>query len=248
MGADRLHPEDCTGLVDVVYGIVVAVSIMELPVDVVQLISGETNRDIIIVKILLRLSTIVFATCYWIEVRQYFRSLQSIMKTLGVFQRGEGFGMGALGFMMGSLLMIVFVASHFAFAGRGDLRAYLVVAICFWTFDLGGSLWIQMTHRKYREDVARLCVMDQCQWYRLHVFHPFFIFYGLANIILFSLLWYVLETASSLKVDLSIGVAVSALAITVIRHGFFRSSICESVRGSIKIDNVSKIDMAENTD
>ena len=136
-----LNLDNSKTLLDVVFGIVIALPLSRLPEEVLRYYNTK-SPDVLII-ILLMVSTIVFCAFYWDEVRYFLNNKMSLSEKI------ERDGIGTTKnntpievFLLG-LVMIAFAAGILYYAEHNHFRAFLWANLAYWVADFIGALFIR---------------------------------------------------------------------------------------------------------
>ena len=222
-GRRTLDLDNASVLLDVVFGVVIGLALIELPPVIADAV--ETRSYSSSTSALLLSSALVFSAFYWIEVKQFIyrqERFNEAIQDAEAIERDE-VPLDLALFLLGSLIMMTLATGTLVFAAKGAFQAFLIANALFWICDLFGSVGLKASYRHFREAIEseRIQRIHDYDWFDGHIVSGFFYVYGAVN---FS--FYVLLVLG----DLLIGgllyrllVAIAVLAFTAFRHLVWRA-------------------------
>lgn len=240
---DKLDLETTEKLLDVVFGVIIGLSLLKLPEAIGNVVSDpnptEWNR------VLLLFTGLLFGAFYWLESRHFIlkqhifnREIQRIDT-----QNRDGVPLPLASFLLGILGLMGFASAQLAFADQGDFLKFSYAAGMFWCFDLLGTYLLKREYKKERMllDLTDDQVSEGERWFLGHIVSPFFYFYGAGNLLIFLLGICVVQHLQAPDLGEIIFCGLY-LAATLVRHLFVRSALLEKVTDiyQIKIAGVSQ--------
>lgn len=221
----HLELDQTKSLLDVVFGVVIGLALVELPERGWDLLGSPDAEST--VPVLLLISGLVFASFYWVETR-FFLSFQEQFDSVvqkDKIQRTDGVRLPLATFLLGTLAMMATAAGVLAAAVRGSYRGFLAASLLYWVLELVGTYFLKRQYLPFEATIAggRREHEDEFDWFLLHMKSQFFYCYGLANAAFFAILlafdrWFVSTT--ELRALLSLAILVA----TLVRHLFVRSA------------------------
>lgn len=213
-------------LLDVVFGVVIGLALIELPALLLDAFS-ETGLQNYTASILL-ISTLLFAAFYWLEVRHFIQAQSSFNQALRKEEKltDDAVPLPLATFLIGSLAMMTIATAMLVYAVAGNFTAFSIASCLFWLCDLGGTAALKSTYRDHRDAIEeiRLDHTVDHQWFLGHITSGFFILYGLSNVLVFSLvIW--LDAALEQSELFRLIAALAILGFTLFRHLLWRSRI-----------------------
>lgn len=226
MKVQTLNLDHTEALLDVVFGVIIAVPLTKLPVFVRDALISPDNG--IATTIFLLASAIVFSAFYWLEVRHFLEEQKRFNTALGDIGPGSSDGVPiplAL-FLLGSLAMMALAAGCLSFAEEGYFRSFIIANLLFWIADLFGTLSLKRTYRPYRSTIAVLQHRhpDVYNWFGGHITSQYYILYGALNTMLF-IIYLVLDIVHDGSLSIRVIMAMSLFAVTLFRHLLWRSKL-----------------------
>lgn len=218
-------------LLDVIFGVIIALPLIELPKVAVTLITAPAF--VTGTTFLLTVAALIFASFYWLEVRHFLAEQQRFNAAVrqDASIPSDGVPLPLATYLVGSLIMMTLAAGILAFANYDGYRTFLLLNMLFWLADLYGTASLKHIYRQYAEviNAIRYQQPHAYDWFVGHIVTPYFYFYGLGNAVVFTgmLLTDKLVGATPLRRFLG---ATLVLALTVLRHGWVRASLYTKVR------------------
>lgn len=221
---DKQHTET---LLDVVFGVVIAIALTDLP----RLVVGvyESRDPEAVTSVVLLVSSLIFCAFYWVEVRHFIDQQHAFDKAIEC-GRGEEFDAGVpvplASFLLGTLLMMTLASAILTFSRQESFKGFLLASALFWTADLGGALLLRRSYRPFRTRIEgiRKQAAEEHGWFLGHIDSRFFVLYGLLNVGFFLLLWLLSRSVGTVP-EVQLLLAVLVLALTLFRHLAWRSKI-----------------------
>ena len=170
-------------LLDVVFGVIIALPLIELPKLVT--IGFDTPSAENVGTVVLATAALVFCVFYWLEVRHFLAEQQqfdeAIRRASGGFDAGVPLPLGT--FVLGSLFMMTLAIGILSFATIASFRAFLATNILFWMSDLAGTTQLKRLYKPYQLtiDAVRKDEPGTHGWFVGHIKTPYFYFYGTGN-------------------------------------------------------------------
>jgi hypothetical protein len=218
-------------LLDVIFGVIVALPLIEVPKVAVRLI---TVPDFAIgATFFLSLAALLFSSFYWLEVRHFLseqeRFNNAVRRDASI--PSDGVPLPLATYLVGSLIMMTLAAGILAFANYEGYRTFLLLNVLFWLADLYGTASLKHIYGPYS---AVLNTIRQQQphaydWFVGHVATPYFYFYGLVNTMTFAVLL-LIDDVVRVTPSRRFLASATVLALTVVRHGWVRASLYVAYR------------------
>ncbi|MGD1149169.1 MAG: hypothetical protein ABR961_14605 [Thermoanaerobaculaceae bacterium] len=210
-------------LLDVVFGVVIGLPLLELPAKVISFVDEPTTR--LALPLLLLLSALTFAVFYWSENHHFLAEQAKLNRALEAgAQHDPGVSPIRAVIVLGGLLMIVLAASGLVFAKDNRFRPFLVVNLVFWLCDVLGTTANRLAWKSHTSAVDLLrntSKNDDFRWFWGHMGSSYFQFYGAGNAAVFAAALagdYVSGGADAYR----FAVASALVLITAFRHVAWR--------------------------
>ena len=213
-------------LLDVVFGVVIGLALIELP-SLILIAAEQITATNLIAPILL-VSALLFSAFYWLEVRHFLHAQSSFNKALKEEERlrDDAVPLPLALFLIGSLAMMTLATAMLVYAVAGNFSAFVIAAFLFWVCDFAGTLSLKQAYRPYKkaiEEIQKDHEVDH-RWFIGHIVSRFFIFYGALNAAIFALL-IVFDLITQHSESFRLSAAVAILIVTIFRHLAWRSRI-----------------------
>ena len=186
---DRLDLGTAEKLLDVVFGVIMGLNLLELPKAIGNLFSVVTTTQWN--RVLLLITSLLFCTFYWLETRHFIIKQHEFNKEIQKIDKEnrDGVPLPLASFLLGSLGLMAFASAQLTFADKGDFLKFSYSAGLFWCFDLCGTYLLK---REYKKEEQKLTLDNDItskgkRWYIGHIYSPFFYYYGVANLSVFIL-------------------------------------------------------------
>ncbi len=178
-----LDLESSEKLLDVVFGVVVGISLLELPDAFGKAITTSTihewNRSILLI------ASLIYVAFYWLEGRHFIALQNEFNKEFNKTREksNNGIPLDLSVFLIGSLTLMALAAAQLTFSNQGNLLMFSYAAACFWFLDVFGSVNYRHEYKKYETslNLSDSRKTDAERWYISHICTPFFYFYSLSN-------------------------------------------------------------------
>ena len=146
---NTLKLEHTETLLDVVFGVVIALPLIGLPTRVRNFFLAPAFDAAIV--ILLSMTALLFCAFYWLEVRHFLEEQQRFNAAIRSNSeiQPDGVPIPLATFLLGSLSMMTVAAGVLAFAESGYLRSFLVANILYWIADCFGTASLKATYRPF---------------------------------------------------------------------------------------------------
>lgn len=219
-------------LLDVVFGVIIAFPLLDLPNLIVNSIleyESLINKDI--VSIILLLSTLIFVFYYWLEVRLSINARHNFdaVTNRTSNQNKTGVPSSITLLFLGSLIMVVLAACILHFSKYSKYKIFLLFNIAFWVVDLVGVFLLKNQYKDSR-DILKKKGNDFRQkhiWFIGHFSTNFFYFYGLFNVLFYSILLAFFQIGYMNLLGRFIG-GILILSFVSFRHFYWRSAYYDS--------------------
>ena len=243
MRDESLELEHIETLLDTVFGVVIALPLLDLP-DLVRSFA-EKPTAASLTSCLLLTSALLFSTFYWLEVRHFIAEQQRFDGAIQRARKGnfDGVPLSLAAFVLGSLLMMALAAASLKFSRFEYFQAFALANLLFWLSDLFGTFFLKRTYRPFAGAIenVRTDAPHEHGWFIGHIVSPFFYVYGSANASFFLLL-FVVDALWGQRGDFRdlwrVGAAALVLVATALRHLAWRSAAYARYRREkLKIPN-----------
>lgn len=214
-------------LLDVVFGIIIAFPLLDLPVLITNSFAepSPVNKDI--VSIFLLLSSLIFASYYWLEVRHFIRAQREFNKAINSVKEtnNEGVPLSLAPLFVGSLLMMILGAGILQFSKYSAFKTFLIFNLTFWIADLGGTLILKSEYKKFKGsfDKKSSAFREQHIWFTGHFISNFFLVYGLVNVSVYTSLFIVDQFIYASLISRLL-ISIFILGFVLFRHFYWRST------------------------
>lgn len=223
-GEESVELHHIETLLDVVFGVIIALPLLELPKMVGAFFHGFATKSA--VAPLLLVAALIFTVFYWLEVRHFIAEQGKFNQAISHKPEdpGEGVPLSRATFVLGGLFMMMLGAAALVFAQDGRVRPFLVANLAFWFCDLAGTFLLNRTYVPFKNAIARV-KRDKWlahRWFWGHISSKFFYFYGAGNAAVFAVALagdYLTHAAISYRLV----IALILVLFTLVRHLFWRS-------------------------
>lgn len=210
-------------LVDVVFGVVVGLSMVKFPIVVRDTIN--TNEFANYYSPIILIAAIIFSVFYWLEIHHFMNAQESFRKAIRSKDKykDDAVPLPLATFVLGGLIMIALITGSLGFAIEGAFRAFIIANLLFWVCDFGGTFFLKLNYRRFKSEieiVKREHAADH-GWYLGHIVSKFFYVYALGSVVVYSsiLITDIYWKGTNAYVTLSIVI----LVFTLVRHLYWRS-------------------------
>lgn len=218
-------------LLDVIFGVIIALPLIEVPKVAVTLLTAPDFATG--TTFFLTVAALIFASFYWLEVRHFLSEQERFNDAVRRDESipSDGVPLPLATYLVGSLIMMTLAAGILAFANYKAYRTFLLLNILFWLADLYGTASLKHIYRGYAVVIGTVRHQQPhvYDWFVGHIVTPYFYFYGVANALVFAGLLLADQTTGDTPLWRCLGATI-VLAITVFRHGWVRSSLYMKVR------------------
>jgi hypothetical protein len=238
MAKQILETEHAKVFLDVVFGVVIALPMAQLP-QLVQGLALAPSHAALWTPVLLLTSAILFCAFYWLEVRRFIeeqiRFNEAVMKLHNRSLELINFSLVRL---VGSLFAIMLVAAMLKYAELNLFEAFLISSAIFWLLDFGGNVEGHLLYKKHKESydlMQQNCPPELVSYVGRFVGKSFFFFWldGLFTMVVcVALVWvdYVRKVGGE-PVKYRFGASIGILTLTLFRHLFWRTTIYDWKKG-----------------
>jgi hypothetical protein len=171
-------------MLDVVFGVVVALPLIEVPKMVVALVSTPGMAGA--ASLVLQVGALLFCARNWLETRDFFERQTRFHEAAARF----GTPMEARLPLPLMLLVPALAAGILTHASYDAFRAFLVMNAIFWVMDTVGAVWLQRSYGRFGGIVHRVRELDEeaHRWYASFVAGTVYLWWALACLGLFAAL------------------------------------------------------------
>lgn len=207
-------------LIDVVFGVIIAIPLISLPENILRVIS-EPLDPVEIQILLLLISSLLFCACYWLELHGFLSGQERLNKCLNINEVNDITPKQSRVFL-GAVIMITSLAAIINYATLKSIEAFLVANIIFWVFDMLGSREVKKNYKPYRNRIIEIKETNPVvyEWYERRIISRYYYIYGLINTLFFfiALMLYIFVFDRDSKFGLSFGIIL--FFVTLVRHYF----------------------------
>lgn len=216
-----------TILLDVVFGVVIADPIEDMPGLVA---AAFTLTPSALANLVLILAAIIFCSFYWLETKGFLEDSAHLFDRRNPSEYFDDRGVaGQMRFdLIGGLYLVIVASAVIQFSSLENLPLLLLFSAVFWLGDLLGTLDLRQRYARYRE-VALSGGGIKARWWAGHAGSAFFVWYGLINASLYLILYVIVKKWPGSEVVHSL-VAAAVLLLCAFRHFAWRSAIYCIVR------------------
>lgn len=169
-------------LMDVVFGVIVALPLIEVPRMAVALVTAPTLPGA--TSLVLQVGALLFCAYNWLEARDFFE-LQGRFH-----QAAEGCGvpMEARFPLPMVLLVPALAAGILTHASYEAFRAFVAMNALFWLMDVGTGVWLQRRYAGFdaTAHVVRARDEDAYAWYASFMAGSIYVWWSVASLLLFA--------------------------------------------------------------
>lgn len=213
-------------LLDVVFGVIVAIPLIKLPMHIHKLLVDLSYNSI--VNVLLLLSALVFSAFYWLEVRHFLKEQKRFNDALG-FSRGalaDGVPVPLAMFLLGSLSMMALASGILSFASAGRFKSFLTASVLYWMIDCLGTLSLKKTYKPFTAEILskKKKSRSEYDWFSGHITSNYFYLYGIGNVVFFASLLHLDEMFNEAMIY-RVTASFVIFIFTLFRHLCWRSKL-----------------------
>ena len=136
MNQSMINSKYALTLIDVIFGVVIAIPLLTLPEIILAFIHAPSNQ--VATQILLLVSSLLFCSFYWIEMHEFLATQDRLNDFLNL-EENQGITPKQSRVFLGGIIMISSLAAILKFATYGSIQTFLVANIIFWVIDILGS-------------------------------------------------------------------------------------------------------------